>query len=170
MDYFAIAKVLKPQGIKGEVKLEAYVDDIQRFYHLPHVYLKGKRGYEKHEVQSGRVYNGFAYLKLADYTDRNEAELLREQYVYIDREHAAELDEDENYIADLIGLTVRDDEGNVLGVLDDVIPTGGIEVYQVKGEKTVLFPIAPGVELVRNLGEGYILVSAARLREVAIDA
>ncbi len=42
MDYFAIAKVLKPQGIRGEVKLETYVEDINRFYSFPHIYTQEK--------------------------------------------------------------------------------------------------------------------------------
>ena len=171
MDYFAIANVLKPQGIRGEVKLETYVEDINRFYSFPHIYTQEKGGYVKHMVESGRVYNGFAYLKLADYKDRDAAELLRGQYLYIDRAHAAELPEDANYIADLLGLTVQDDTGRVLGILEDVIQTGGVEVYQVAaGKKKLLFPLAPGVELERNLEQGIILVSAARLSEVAVDA
>lgn len=171
MEYFAIAKVLKPQGIRGEVKLETYVEDINRFYHLPHIYTQQGKDYVKHAVQSGRVYNGFAYLQLVDCTDRNQAELLRGQYLYIDRAHAAQLPEDANYIADLLGLTVQDDAGNVLGVLDDVIQTGGVEVYQVVSEeRTLLFPLAPGVELERDLERGVILVSAERLKEVAVDA
>ena len=99
------------------------------------------------------------------------AEQLRGQYLYIDRAHAAELPEGANYIADLLGLTVQDDTGRVLGILEDVIQTGGVEVYQVAaGEKKLLFPLAPGVELERNLEAGIILVSAARLSEVAVDA
>lgn len=66
---------------------------------------------------------------------------------------------------------MQDDTGRVLGILEDVIQTGGVEVYQVAaGEKKLLFPLAPGVELERNLEAGIILVSAARLSEVAVDA
>ena len=82
MDYFAIAKVLKPQGIRGEVKLETYVEDINRFYTFPHIYTQRKGEYVKHMVESGRVYQGFAYLKLADCKDRDMAEQLRGQYLY----------------------------------------------------------------------------------------
>ena len=117
MEYFAIAKVVKPQGIRGEVKLETYVEDMQRFSTLPHLYTEQNGVYVKHEVTSGRLYRGFAYVKLADYPDRNAAETLRGQYLYIDRAHAAELPEGANYIADLLGLRVEDDEGAFLGRL-----------------------------------------------------
>ena len=169
MEYFAIAKVVKPQGIRGEVKLETYVEDMQRFSTLPHLYTEQNGVYVKHEVTSGRLYRGFAYVKLADYPDRNAAETLRGQYLYIDRAHAAELPEGANYIADLLGLRVEDDEGAFLGRLEDVLQNGGVDVYQVSdGEKTILFPLAPGVELERDLEQGVIRVSAARLKEVAV--
>ena len=169
MEYFAIAKVVKPQGIRGEVKLETYVEDMQRFSTLPHLYTEQNGVYVKHEVASGRLYRGFAYVKLADYPDRNAAETLRGQYLYIDRAHAAELPEGANYIADLLGLRVEDDEGAFLGRLEDVLQNGGVDVYQVSdGEKTILFPLAPGVELERDLEHGVIRVSAARLKEVAV--
>ena len=145
MEYFAIAKVVKPQGIRGEVKLETYVEDMQRFSTLPHLYTEQNGVYVKHEVTSGR------------------------QYLYIDRAHAAELPEGANYIADLLGLRVDDDEGAFLGRLEDVLQNGGVDVYQVSdGEKTILFPLAPGVELERDLEHGVIRVSAARLKEVAV--
>ncbi len=169
MEYFAIAKVVKPQGIRGEVKLETYVEDMQRFSTLPHLYTEQNGVYVKHEVTSGRLYRGFAYVKLADYPDRNAAETLRGQYLYIDRAHAAELPEGANYIADLLGLRVEDDEGAFLGRLEDVLQNGGVDVYQVSdGEKTILFPLAPGVELERDLEQGVIRVSAARLKEVVV--
>lgn len=169
MEYFAIAKVVKPQGIRGEVKLETYVEDMQRFSTLPHLYTEQNGVYVKHEVTSGRLYRGFAYVKLADYPDRNAAETLRGQYLYIDRAHAAELPEGANYIADLLGLRVEDDEGAFLGRLEDVLQNGGVDVYQVSdGEKTILFPLAPGVELERDLEHGVIRASAARLKEVAV--
>lgn len=169
MEYFAIAKVVKPQGIRGEVKLETYVEDMQRFSTLPHLYTEQNGVYVKHEVTSGRLYRGFAYVKLADYPDRNAVETLRGQYLYIDRAHAAELPEGANYIADLLGLRVEDDEGAFLGRLEDVLQNGGVDVYQVSdGEKTILFPLAPGVELERDLEQGVIRVSAARLKEVVV--
>ena len=169
MEYFAIAKAVKPQGIRGEVKLETYVEDMQRFSTLPHLYTEQNGVYVKHEVTSGRLYRGFAYVKLADYPDRNAAETLRGQYLYIDRAHAAELPEGANYIADLLGLRVEDDEGAFLGRLEDVLQNGGVDVYQVSdGQKTILFPLAPGVELERDLEQGVIRVSAARLKEVVV--
>ena len=97
-------------------------------------------------------------------------ETLRNRTLYIDRKDAYPLEEDEDYIADLIGLEIIDDLGKRLGTLEDVIDTGGVLIYQVATENgKLLFPIAPGVELERNIGEGSIIVSSSRLKEVSID-
>ena len=77
MDYFELGQVLKSQGIKGEVKLRPYTDDLERFGALCHVYLKKGGTYQKHSVQSARVYKEFAFLKIEGIDDRNAAEELR---------------------------------------------------------------------------------------------
>ena len=138
MDYFELGQVLKSQGIKGEVKLRPYTDDLERFGALCHVYLKKGGTYQKHSVQSARVYKEFAFLKIEGIDDRNAAEELRGQSIYIDREHAAPLPEGAYYIADLIGLRVEEEGGEVVGVVEDIIKiAGGMDVYQVKTEKEI---------------------------------
>ena len=112
MDYFELGQVLKPQGIRGEIKLRPYTDDLERFGALSHVFLKNGKNYEKREVQSARVYKEFAFLKLEGTEDRNAAELLRGKKIYIDRENAAPLEDGACYIADLIGLRILDEQGN----------------------------------------------------------
>ena len=94
---------------------------------------------------------------------------IKEGYVHTFGKSHAELPEGAYYIADLLGLRVEDDEGAFLGRLEYVLQNGGVDVYQVSdGEKTILFPLAPGVELERDLEHGVIRVSAARLKEVAV--
>ena len=72
----------------------------------------------------------------------NEAELLRKQELYITKEQSGTCGEDENFVADLIGLRVVTDEGEVLGRLTDVMETGANDVYVVELEngKEVLLP------------------------------
>ncbi len=170
MDYFRLAKVLKPQGVRGELKLQAYVDSLDRFHSLSHVFLKENGRYSKKTVEKARIYKGFAYIKISGCEDRNAAEHLRGASLYIDRANAAKLPENAYYIADLIGMTVVDTEGRTLGTLHEVIRTGGVDVYHVKGEKDILFPLAPGVQKQVDLQNKKIHVDAARMTEVAIDA
>ena len=55
--------------------------------------------------------------------------------LYVSRENAVPLDENEYYIGDLIGLTVRSEDGEQLGRLEDVLRTGANDVYVIKGER-----------------------------------
>lgn len=171
MDYFKLAQVLKPQGIKGEVKLKAFVDDLSRFENLPHIFLKKDGAVEKRAVTSSRVYKQFAYIKFEGCDDRNAAERFRNHFLYIDREHAAKLPEGAHYIADLIGLEVKDESGTLIGVLQDVLQTGGVDVYCLQAEDgQLLFPLAPGVVLKKDVEGGEIVVSREKLEEVMVHA
>jgi len=170
MDYFKLGKVLKPQGIRGEVKLDPFVDDLGRFNDLDHLYLNEKGAYVRREVETARTYKRFAYVKLSGVADRNEAELLRGAFLYIDRQSAAPIEEGAHYIADLIGMDVACGDGRVLGRLAEVINTGGVDIYVVRGGGTsFMFPLAPGV--VTDIdGESHtITVDEKRLSEVRVD-
>lgn len=171
MSYLELAKVVKAQGIKGEVKLQTFVDDLARFTQLPHVFMQKNGIYEKYLIERAWVYKGYAYVKLSGCDDRNAAELLRGQMLYIDRAQAVEPEEG-YFIADLLGLAVQDDEGAKLGVLQNVIKTGGVDVYEVSAEqgKTLLFPLAPGVVEDTNLDTGIITVNKEKLAEVSVYA
>ncbi len=167
MDYFKIAQVLKPQGIKGEIKLKPFTDDASRFSNLAHIFIKKKGEYIKYEVESGRTYKQFAYLKLAEINSIEEAETIRNAFLYIDRDNAAELPEGHDYIADIIGCTVSDGESE-LGIVDDIFNTGTADIYVVKGDKGFMFPAAPGVIVKRDVSKKMMLVDKKRLSEVAI--
>ena len=122
-------------------------------------------------MQRARVYKDYAFLKIEGIDDRNAAEELRGQSIYIDREHAAPLPEGAHYIADLIGLRVEEESGEVVGVVEDIIKiAGGMDVYQVKTEKgNILFPAAPGVIVQKDIQAGRMVVDKKRLNEVCVD-
>jgi len=72
-----------------------------------------------------------------------------------------ELPEGTYYIADIIGLEVRSTNGNILGVIDNVISTGSNDVYEVKreGKKPLLLPVIDEVINEVNLSDGYVSVT-----------
>ena len=66
----------------------------------------------------------------------NDVEKYRKKSLYVTRENAVKLKKNEYFIADLIGLSViREDNGEVLGELTDVLQTGANDVYEVKLKK-----------------------------------
>lgn len=168
-EYLLIGEVLKPQGVRGDVKVRPITCDIFRFEDLEEVYFLKNDAYEKIGVSLVRMDEDAVYLHFDGIDDRNAAETIRGFFLYVDREHAVELDEDENFIVDLIGLKGIDDEGNEYGKLVDVMQPGGNDVYVFRDRRReVLVPALKTAILKVDLIERTMLMSAKRLREVAV--
>ena len=86
----------------------------------------------------------------------------------VDRENAVELEEDEYFIADMIGMNVLTEDGEIFGTLKDVIETGANDVYIINSKKhgEVLIPAIKECILDVNVKEGRMLV---HLMEGLID-
>lgn len=167
MEYYKLAKVLKPQGLKGELKLSPFTDNPERFYGLSHIYVKNNGKFESRAVQSARLYKQFAYLKIEGVESCEDAEALRGSFLYVDRQ-SAKKPEDSYFIADLIGMEVEDEKGSKLGTVEDVFNTGAADIYRVSGAKCFMFPAAPGAITDIDEQNRVIIVSAKRLEEVAV--
>ena len=170
LQFIDAGEIVTTHGIKGEVKLRAMSSDPDRYARLESVYLLKKGEYVEYKVKKGRCNDGFAVLLLDGVKDRNEAELLRGVKVFVDREHAIELDEDENFVVDLIGLTAVDTQGNEIGELVDVLSPNQIcDVYVFdtpRGE--MMIPALRRVVVEVDLDEGKIVLDEEVLPEVAV--
>lgn len=167
--HLIIGQVLKPQGVRGEVKVRPITCDFERFEGLDRLYLKKEQGFEAHTVRVTRVEPDAVYMFFEGVTDRDAAERLRDQLLYIDREHAVALPEDANFICDLIGCEGVDDRGQSLGTLCDVMQPGGNDVYVFRGPRgEVLVPALKSVVLSADVAQKRMLLSAERLAEVAV--
>ena len=120
-EYLQIGEIVRPQGIRGEVKLRAMTEDMSRYARLESVFLKKNGQMEEKKVLKGRSYDGFAFLQLEGVNDRDAAEALRGVEVYVDRRHAIKLGADENFVCELIGLRAVDETGETIGTLRDVL-------------------------------------------------
>ena len=142
---------------------------LKRQLHFLYVFIKSKNEYIKYPVLSARTYKQFAYVKLEGIDSIEEAEPLRNKFLYIDRDHAAALPDGFDYIEDIIGCVVSDGK-EVLGEVKDIFNTGAADIYVVNGIKnSFMFPVAPGVILSRDVSQKLIIVDRSRLAEVAID-
>ena len=159
-----IGQILKPQGIRGEVKVMPYTDSAEDFKRFKRVFLDG----EEYRVLSVRTGGGMVYLALRGVADRNAAELLRGKELSVPREDAPVPAEGSYYIADLLGCEVISSEGEKLGTLTDVRPAA-TDIYTIlSGEKEILFPAAKGVVVGVDTEKKLITVDAKRFREVAV--
>ena len=137
-----VGQIVNTFGIKGEVKVNPFTDDINRFDDLKKVYVKTRKESKLHKVESVRYHKNMVLLKLEGINNPEDAELLKNSFLEIDREDAIPLEEGQYFIVDLIGLDVYTDEGNLLGKVDDIYNTGANDIYVVKDElgKQVLLP------------------------------
>jgi 16S rRNA processing protein RimM len=131
-DYFQIGIVLKPQGLKGELRVFPTTDDPDRFGLLDEVFICLDNKAETYKIESARHHKNLVYLRLTGIHSREAAAGLTGGLLKIPPEKALPLEENEYYIRDLLGLTVRTDTGEELGILRDVRPTGANDVYIIK--------------------------------------
>ena len=165
--FLLIGQAVKPQGVRGEIKVLPATDDVERFCDLENVFLDEKGEIYK-KVESARTREGFAYVKLEGVDDRDEAECLRGCSLYIDRAHAVPLPEGRYYISDLIGMRVQDETGAELGRLSDVMQAGGNDVYEVAGGRTFRFPALKRVLKGVDVENGVMTLDSAVLSEIAV--
>ncbi len=159
-----VGEVLKPQGIRGEIKVKPFTDSAEDFYAFKRVFLGG----EEYRVFKVRTGGGAVFLTLRGVPDRNAAELLRGKEISVLREDAPELREGVYYIADLLGSAVVTEEGENLGVLTDIRPAA-TDIYTLeKDGKEILFPAAEGVILRIDPEAKRIVVDRKRFGEVAV--
>ena len=125
-----IGQILKPQGIRGEVKVKALTDDVTRFSALKSVEIGGR----VYRVEKVRYSGADVFIKLVGVDDRNAAEALRDKFISIDRAAAVALDDGEFFVADLVGATlcVKADEVRRIGIIKDIRSFGAADVFSVE--------------------------------------
>ena len=167
--HLIIGQILKPQGVRGEVKVKPITCDLERFAETEFVFLKKNDTFVRRNVTVTRVNDDAVYMFFEGVTDRNAAELLRNEMLYIDREHAVELDDDEEFICDLIGCEGVDTNGRKIGKLVDVMQPGGNDVYVFQGPLgEVLVPALNRVVVSVDVENNHMLLDAVALSEVAV--
>lgn len=164
MDMLIIGKILKPQGIRGELKVKPYTDSAEDFKGLKRVFLNGT----EYKILTVRTGPDVVFLGLRGVPDRNAAELLRDIELAIPRDEAPEIEEGTYYIADLLGSVVEDECGCHVGVLKE-IRQAATDIYTLECDgKEVLFPAAKGVIETIDVENKKIVVNRKRYLEVAV--
>ncbi|MBE7022784.1 MAG: 16S rRNA processing protein RimM [Ruminococcaceae bacterium] len=165
MDYIEVGKVVNTHGIRGEIKLNPWTDNLPEITEIDTFYLKDKDGFRPLHAERVRIHKNCAIIKAAGIDDMNAAEQLRGRVLYVEK--MEELPEGRYYIADLIGLSVKTEEGEI-GILSDVLQTGAHDVYEItttEGKKALLPAVSQFVEEI-NMDARYIRV---RLIEGILD-
>ena len=155
-----IGQIVNTFGIKGFVKVNPFVDDILRFDDLKKVYLKKNKTIKEMQIEEVKYHKNMVLINFKGIDKVEDAEILRNSYLEVDRENAIELEEGEYFIADLLGLNVVTEVNEQLGKLEDIFNTGSNDIYVVKTEegKQLLLPAISEVVKEINLKENKIVV------------
>jgi 16S rRNA processing protein RimM len=165
MNKLVIAEVLKPQGIRGELKIKTFTDYPEDVKAFKTVYIDDT----PYKILSFRVgTDGAAYIGLRGIPDRNAAELFRGKLLKGERDDAPPLEEGQYYIVDIIGCTCETEDGEVLGVVKD-ISNFSSDIYTIeKAGKNILFPAVKGVIKRVDLSAKKIIVDKSVFDEIAV--
>lgn len=149
MDLLEVGKIINTHGLRGDVKVMAWTDTPDVFEDFETLYLKKAKEMIPLTVTSVKYQKNNLIVKFKEYNDINEVEPLKNSVLYADRADLGELPEGVYYIADLIGMTVKKENGEVVGIVDDVLQTGANDIYSVKreGMKDLLIPVIDDVVL-----------------------
>ena len=159
-DLFRVGVITEPHGIQGEVKIYPTTDEPERLHTIKEILLDDGKDMMVLHPHKLKMQKQFVILKFKEFNDRNAVEGLRKKELYVTRENAVQLEKDEYYISDLIGLNVIDKNEEEIGVVTEVLPTGANDVYQIKRTDgtDLLLPAIKECILMVNVKEGYMKV------------
>ena len=156
--YLEVGKITNVHGLMGEVRVQPWADSPDFLCRFKTLYVD--KTHWPIQVERARVHKNMVILKLNGITDVNGALALRTAILYIDRADA-NLPEGSFFLADLMGIEVRDAKsGVVLGKIADVLTLPANNVYVVRGgEREWMIPAVDEFIAEINLDEDYMRVN-----------
>ena len=161
---FRVGLVSTAHGIRGALKVFPTTQDPERFRTLKTVRFSrtGEADgiYAEYKVQHVAFLKNQVLLQLEGIEDRNQAELMRGGSLWVPREEAVRLEEDEFYLADFVGALVTEEDGTQLGQVKEILQTGSNEVLAVQepSGRELLIPVIRDCIRRMDAEEGLIVV------------
>ena len=156
MEKIKIGKIVNTVGLKGEVKVYNYSDSIEIYETIESIYVEDRLTV----IENVRAQKNMVILKLEGADDRNAAEALRGKELYITEDDLPELPEGQYYVRDLIGMSVTEEDGNLLGHVTDVLQNTAQDIFEVESEN--------GKQLLIPKVDQFVLDIDAEKREITI--
>lgn len=151
-----IGKIVGHHGVRGELKIYPYSDDVEKFLDFDHLYAGGKQL----EIDSVRIHKGMALVLFEGHETIEKGLYLVGKEVDVEREYVDD-GEGGHFIVDLIGLDIVDEDGEKLGVLRHVLTHTAQDVYEVEDVRggTFLVPVVDAFVKDVSPEKGRIVVS-----------
>lgn len=157
-----LGKILKPQGIKGELKVFP-MSNPEFFKKVSFVKING----QELKIERVSIRDDGVYLKLDKINNRNEAECYRDKIILVDREILPELNKGQYFYDDLIGCEIVFADGEKVGEIVDIENYGTADIFEIKqGFGTILVPFVDGLFDSIDTKSKQITVNRKRFLEV----
>ncbi|NCA67583.1 MAG: 16S rRNA processing protein RimM [Clostridia bacterium] len=157
-------KIVKPQGIKGEVKILPYIDKPSGFCTLKEIFIDNKI----FPIITARVNGSDVFLLLEGIADRNTSEEFRGKEVYVRAEDAKELKTGEYFYEEIIGLEAYVGEVHI-GVIKDIYPNRGADVLIIQGEKEYMVPFLNRAVTAIDIANGRMVFEEKAFKEIVYE-
>lgn len=159
-----IGRILKPRGLKGELKVDIYSKEYRNILIAKEVSV-GNIFYIK---KSTVPYGGFVYITLEGIDSLEKALTLKDMEICIDREDFKELPDGYNYVVDLLGCTVLVSNEEI-GCLIDIYNYSDRYIYVIKGKGTFHVPVVDGLILSKDLRNKLIKLDSDVFKRVGVE-
>ncbi|MDR3212917.1 MAG: ribosome maturation factor RimM [Azoarcus sp.] len=141
-----LGRIAAPFGVKGWFKLQTFGDDSLSWQKMSHWWIAPTDGtpaaeWKQYALHGSQAHGKGLVASLEGIADRDAAQALAGWYIAAPREALPDTGDDEYYWGDLVGMTVRDEAGEMLGEVAGLISTGAHDVLQVRdGDTERLIP------------------------------
>ena len=141
-----VGQIVNSYGINGFLKVVPFVDSNDQFKQFKKLYIQENKTFRELVIEKVKFSKNLILLKVKEIDTIEDALKLKNLYLYAKREDI-QLEEGAHFIVDLIGLEVYTENGELLGILKEVLQPGANDVYVVENEKKeqILLPVIPDV-------------------------
>ncbi len=162
-DTLKIGLIVKPQGIRGELKVQPLTDDINRFKNLKEVIIDDNT----YRVLNTVIAGNTVFVVLDSVNDRNTAETFRGKFLRVTRENAIPLEEGRYFITDIIGCSVFIEQQKIGEIID--VFSARTDIFTVKclDGKILRFPFLKDAVINVDVQNKKVLVDKKRLSEIS---
>ena len=136
-----MGKVLVPYGVNGWVKVYSFTEKLESFLTYKKLFLsKDQKNWLEINIKEIKVHGKTIIAKFSEIADRNQAENYKDYLIGVPKDYLPQLNDNQYYWNDLIGLEVLNLQDVSFGLVDTYIETGANDVIVVKGDRERLIP------------------------------
>lgn len=157
-----LGKIIKPQGVKGELKVYPADSDLSIYKNVKNIFIDN----EKITLSSFAIRQQFIYIKLPNCNDRNLAEKYRNKQIFVDS-NELKLKDNMYFTDDMLNKDVVSESGEYIGILVDIESYGSADVLTILEDKRK-YKIPFLTSIVLNINQDSIIVDKAKYDEVKI--